>query len=536
MIKNYLKITIRNLSKHKFYSAINIFGLAIGLASCLLIFLYVTDELSYDRFHEKADSIYRVNWDFKWNNNEGIGAGTPPPLAVKLVNEIPEIKATTRIYPISDMIVRYEDKFFTETRILGVDPNFFDFFTVEVLAGNPATALSTPNSVILTREMAQKYFGPEPALGKILFIGEDKTDFAGPYSKTFKVTGVVEALPHNSHFQFDLLTSMSSHPRVKYFDWSWVWMQVVTYAMIEDPATISAIEAKIPAMVEKHGQATFKVIGTSYDELINSGGRWNFVFQPLTDIHLGSANIGNRLGPVGNRMYVYLFSVIAVFVLLIACINFMNLSTARSANRAKEVGVRKVLGSVRRTLVAQFITESMLFSVLAMLIAIGLTELFLPQFNQIAGKNLELNLLQHGVLPLFLLCLTLFVGLAAGSYPGLYLSSFRPVEVLTGKIGRDGKKSHLRNLLVVFQFAISIGLIICTLLVKKQMDYVRQVDLGFNKEGLIVISNENNRLGNQAVTFKEIIKNKAQVVNATISTAVPPFGGFQDFYKINSKG
>lgn len=537
MFHNYLKIAVRNFVKHKLYSFINICGLAIGLACALFILLWVRDEISFDGFYKNADDIYRVNWDFKWNNNEGIGPGTPPPLAATLVNEIPEVVAATRVFPVSKMIVMYEDKFFNEPLIRGVDANFFEIFDFELLSGNAQTALTEPNSVILTDETAAKYFGNAPALGKILTIGEAKLIFGRhTYRNTFKVTGIVKSPPHNSHVQFDMLTSISSHPEVKHFDWSWFWMQVTTYAKLKPDASTAAVEAKIPALVKKHAPAAFKRVGFSFDEMITSGGRWNFVFQPVTDIYLRSGQTGNRLGPTGNETYVYIFATIAVFILLIACINFMNLATARSANRAKEVGVRKALGSKKSMLVGQFLVEAIAFSAVAMLLALFLVELFIAPFNQLSGKNLQLDFFDSLWLPAVLILLALLVGVIAGSYPGFYLSSFRPVQIFRGAIRAGGKNQKLRNGLVVFQFAITIGLIVCTLLVQKQMDFFRQADMGFNKESVVVISNDNQRLGNQAEAFKEKLQSNSRFFNVAIATAVPPYYGFEDTYNAENKG
>lgn len=535
MLQNYLKIAIRNLFKHKGYSLINILGLALGMTCCMLIMLFVLDELSYDRFHEKADSIYRLNWDFKWSNQEGIGPGTPPPLAAALVNEIPEIVTATRIFPVADLITRCEDKVFNQSGILGVDANFFQVFGFKLLEGDAQTVLSQPNSVVLTDETARKYFGNAPAAGKTLVIGEDKMIFGRSYSSAFTVTGIVQNPPRNSHIQFEMLTSMASHPEVAFFDWSWIWMQMATYAVVREGASLIELEAKIAGVVQKQAPGALERVGLSYNEIIANGGRWNFVFQPLTDVYLGSASIGNRLGPLGNKIYVYVFTVIAVLILSIACINFMNLATARAAGRAKEVGIRKVLGSFRSKLIAQFLSESLLFSALAMLVALGMTELLLPSFNYISGKTLALNLFEPAWFSLLIVALAIFVGLAAGYYPGLYLSSFKPVEVLKGRAAAGLRSRNLRYALVIFQFVISISLIICTLLVQKQLQYVRDKDLGFDKENILVISNENTRLGNQAVLYKEAIKNNSLVANASVSTGVPPEWGFQDYYKIEGK-
>jgi putative ABC transport system permease protein len=536
MFKNYLKIALRNLIKHKMYSLINVCGLATGLACTILILLWVRDELSFDRLHENATDIYRINWDFKWNNNEGVGPGTPPPLAAALMREIPEVDAATRIYPVPKMVVRYGGRFFNEDRILGVDENFFEIFNFKLETGNAETALDEPNSVILSEASARKYFGDESALGKILTIGDSKEMFRKRYDNLFKVTAIVQNPPSNSHIQFDMLTSMSSHPAVSFFDWSWVWMQVTTYAKLDAGVLVPIVEAKIPAIVKKYAPAAFTRVGFSFDELMSGGGRWDFVLQPLADVYLGSTQIGNRLGPIGNRMYVYLFSIIAGFILFIACINFMNLSTARSAKRAREVGVRKAMGSARHELVAQFLIESIIFSLLALPIALFLVELAIVPFNNLSGKFLQFNLFDPHWLPAALLALTLFVGLVAGSYPGFYLSSFRPVQILKGKFHSSGNNLRFRNVLVIFQFAITIALIACTLLVQKQMNFVRQADLGFDREGVVIISNENHRLGDQAEAFKERLQAHSQIIDASISSGVPPNWGFQDYYKLEGKG
>ena len=313
-------------------------------------------------------------------------------------------------------------------------------------------------------------------------------------------------------------------------------MQMATYAIVDEKASLKELEAKITDLVALHAPASFDRVGFSYDELISGGGRWNFVFQPLTGIYLGSQHIGNRVGPVGSRTHLYIFSVVALFILLIACINFMNLATARSTSRAREVGVRKVLGSVRRNLVGQFMTEAMLQSVLAMVFAVGLAAALLVPFRQISAKPLDLNLLQTAWLPAALVLMTLIVGFLAGSYPSLYLSAFKPIEVLKGSIvsGRSGQR--FRNGLVVLQFAISIALISCTLLVHSQMRFFRQTDVGFDKENVLVISNENDRLNNQAASFKEILQSRPQIVHAALTTGVPPVYGFQDYYKVEGLG
>ncbi len=537
MFKNHLKIALRNILKNKLYSGINIGGLAVGLACAVLISMWVRDELSFDQFHQAKNEIYRINWDFKWNNNEGMGSGTPPPLAAALMNDVPDIAAATRIYPVPKQVVRYGENFFSEAHIFGVDQNFFEIFDFGLTDGDAKTALSQPNAVILTEEAAHKYFGGESPIGRIITIGEDQTQLGKSYQSAFKVSGVMKNPPHNSHFQFDMLTSISSHPLVEYFDWSWIWMRVTTYAKLAEGASAQSVEAAIPALVEKYAPPAFKRIGFSYDELLANGGRWDFLLQPLTDVYLGSSDIGNRLGPLGNRLYVYIFSIIAVFVVIMACINFMNLATARASKRAVEIGVRKVLGSKKSLFIRQFLSESTLFALLSLPAALLIVELFAPYFNQLSGKNLQLDLLNPLWFGPLLLLITVGVGVVAGSYPGFYLSSLNPAHVFKGPGGGSqvGRR-RLRNFLVIFQFAITIGLIAGTFLVQDQLRFVQQADLGFDRGGLVAVSNENNRLGEQAEAFKEKIKTNANFLDASISTGAPPSWGFQDYYKVEGKG
>ena len=535
MIKNFLKVALRNISRNRLYSLISIAGLAIGMASAILILFWVQDELSYDRFIPGVNQLYRVNWDFKWNGNEGVGPGTPPPLAGKLMNEVPGIESATRVRPMLRTVVRNGSQFFDEDGIVSADSNFLELFPFPIISGNPATALKSPNSVVLTESAARKYFGNESPMGKNLVIGQDEKNHYGVYQSLFRVTGVVKDPPHNSHIRFNMLTSMSSYPEVAWRDWSWVWMQLATYVRLKANVPPIAVQSKIPEIESKYLPAGLKRLGYSYDDMIKSGGHWHFVLQPVTDIYLGSSLTGNRLGPLGDRTEVYLMSVIAVLILLIASINFMNLTTARSGSRSKEIGVRKVLGSERKALVGQFLVESTLFSLLSLAIAVFLVEMFMPLFNDLTGKSLEFNLFRSWWLSPTLLLLGTVVGIASGSYPGFYLSALKPAAVMKGAAGSSSRKSALRNVLVVAQFTIAIGLITCTLLVKKQMDFVRNMNLGFNSNDVVAISNENERLGNRADAFRDLLKTHSQVIDASISTGVPPSYGFEDGYEIEGK-
>ncbi|HEX9829547.1 MAG TPA: ABC transporter permease [Bacteroidota bacterium] len=522
---------MRNLLKHPLYSAINIGGLAVGLACTLLILQWVRDELSYDRFYPDAEYLYRMNWDFKMEHNEGVGPGTPPPLAGKIGREVPGIVAATRFRNIANTVVRSQDKFFSENGIMAADSNVFNLFDFSMMQGDRSTSLVAPNSVVLTEKTARKYFGDEQAVGKALYIGETVQDMYGIYQNLFTITGVVQDPPNNSHIQFNMLTSMSSYPEVAWRDWSWMWMQMATYVKLEPSAKLPMVQERIHEVVKKYLSESRR--GISYDHIVKNNWRWNFVLQPMTDIYLGSRN---RLGPTGNRMNVYLFATIAWFVLLLACVNFMNLATARSLTRAREVGMRKVLGSEKKTLIVQFLMESFLFSVLAMLIALLLVEVFLGQFNLLSGKSLELSLVDPPWLPAALLLLTLLVTVLAGSYPSIYFSSFKPLHAFKRSFSVRTRRWSLRNVLVIFQFTVTTGLIACTILVQRQMNYVGNANLGFNKDGVVVISNVNNRLGGQVEVFKEKIKSHSQVVRVSVTTGVPPYWGFQDSYSAEGQG
>ena len=534
MFRSYFKVAVRNLLKNRMFSSINIGGLAVGLTCVLLILLWVRDELSYDRFHPGAENLYRVNWEFKLENSEGVGPGTPPPLASKMAHEVPGVVAATRLRNMTNTVVRSEDKFFPESGIVAADSNMFDLFGFTMVTGNPRTALAAPNSVVLTEEVAQKYFGSEPAIGRFLTIGDRVHDVYGTYENLFTVTGVVKHPPHNSHIQFDMLTSMSSYPEVAWRDWSWIWMQMATYVKLEPSASVPAVEERVQEVVRKYLSLSRR--GNSYDEIVRNHWRWNFVLQPLTDIYLGSANIGNRLGPTGSRSSVYLFGTIASFILILACVNFMNLATARSSTRAREVGMRKVLGSQRKTLVAQFLAESLFSSALAMFLALFLVEALMGSFNHLSGKTLRFTPLDPPWLSGALVVLTLVVALLAGSYPSVYLSSFLPLHAFKRTVRLSNRHWSLRNVLVLFQFTVTIGLIAGTILVQRQLNYVRSADLGFKKDGVVVISNENNRLGDQVNAFKDRIRSHSQVINASVSTGVPPYWGFEDSYKAEGQG
>jgi putative ABC transport system permease protein len=530
MIRNYLKIAWRNMLRNKVNSFINIAGLAIGIASVILILFFVQDELKYDRFLKQSDRIYQVNFNGIENGIEFLTGNTGPAVGQTLANEFPEIETYARIYRPGDIMVRYEEgnqtkNYFTEKGILGVDSNFLQVFTYQTLEGNPASCLEKPNSVVISERTAKKYFGNSNAIGKTLLFDTEKTPF--------RVTGVLQNIPSQSSLQFDILVPISSYSEVKKRSWNWFWLQVSTYVKLRDnvaidAASIEKLVAKFPAMVKKHA---FKRQGQTYDELIKKGGKLDFQLQPLTSVHLYSAGIGSRLTTLSNIKYVYIFSIIALFIIILACVNFMNLSTAQSAKRAKEVGIRKVLGSEKSQLIKQFLAEAMLYSFIATVFALVIVLLALKPFNLIAGKSFDFSLLFTGNVWVFVLGLFILTGLMAGSYPAFYLSSFKPVTVLKGmKLFKSGLGNYfIHNGLVVFQFTISTTLIICTIIVFKQLQFTQNKDLGLNKENVIIIANS-DRLENSQETFRQELTKLPGVINATVCSSIPTKVNFGDSY------
>jgi putative ABC transport system permease protein len=532
MIKNHLIITWRNITRNQVNSFINISGLAVGICCVILILFYVQDELKYDSSFKDANRIYQVNLNGIFGGNEFNFDATPPPAGKALTTVFPEVETYTRVHRPGDQVVRYKNKqaesFFTESKILAADSNFFELFNYPLKEGNRATCLQKPNNVVITEQTAKKYFGNRSPIGEFLLFGNERSPFV--------VTGLLLDVPSQSTLQFDMLTSMSSYPLVKYFDWSWVWCNVGTFVKLKanaanDAAAIKKLEAKFPAMVKQQAASAFDRIGQPFDEFIKKGGKWDFYLQPLTAIHLHSAGISSWHQNLGDIKYIYIFSVIAFFIIILACVNFMNLSTAQSAKRSKEVGIRKVLGSVKGQLVGQFLTEAMLLSFISTILAIVLVAVLLKPFNLIAGKELQLESLFENNNLLLVTALTMFTGLLAGSYPAFYLTSFKPVEVLKGlKQFRSSFGTLLiRNGLVIFQFTVSTCLIVCTIVVFKQLRFTRTQSVGFNKENIVVIAN-NNRLGKSEEAFRQELTKLPAVVSASVSTNAPTNGSFTDFY------
>jgi putative ABC transport system permease protein len=505
MFRNYLKVAVRTFLSRPGFSLINVLGLAVGVACCLLILLFVRDEMSFDRHNERLDRMYRAGLSAFVNNSAIEGAVTSAPMAKALVDEIPEVEAAARVRNFGFPVFRYGDKVFSEERVFWVDNSFFDIFTVPFVAGDPRTALEKPLTIVLTRTTARKYFGQESALGKVL-NADGRRDYV--------VTGVVEDSPRNSHFHYDFLASVETYPDSR----SPVWINnnYLTYFLLREGAKSEAVAAKLPGLVRKHvGPQVQAAIGVSLDQFIASGGRYDFFIQPVKDIHLRS-HYDHELEPNGDIAYVYIFSIVALGILAVAVINFVNLATARSARRAREVGVRKTLGSPRAQLVRQFLVESVLMAFLAVLLALLLVQILLPVFNRMTGKGLAMPYAENPATIPALLALVLVVGVLAGIYPALFLASFDPVTVLKTETAGKSRKSHLRNALVVFQFAVSVILLIGTLIVHRQMDYVRTRNLGFNREQVVVVEKVDD-IGNQLRAFKQELLANPRILGASNS-------------------
>ena len=526
MVKNYIKIAIRIITNQKFYSFINVCGLSIGIAVSLLITLYIMDEFSYDRFHKNAKNIHEVYLKGRLNDQEFFVYASCNPLGPVGIEEIPELEDFCRVALWTDMILKYEDIAFTEDKMLLADSNFFEFFTYQLIEGDPHTVLKEPNSIVLTESLAKKYFnyegpGDTNPLGKLMNIGN------GDW--LHKVTGIVEDPPHNTHIKFDLVMSLNSWEYMKRNQWT--SNNLTTFFLLNDNAELETAEGKIAKMVVTYvGPEVQQFLGISLEEFEEKGGSYGYFLTPLLDLHLKAATSETILEPHGDIKYVYILSAIALFIIVIACINFMNLSTARSANRAKEVGIRKTVGAQKGLLVSQFLLESVFFSLISMIIAFIIVYLTISTFNQISGKPLQIMTFFQPVPLMGMIMLIILVGLLAGSYPAFYLTAFKPTEVLRGRVVAGIKSSGIRSGLVIFQFSVSIGLIICTMLVYKQLQHLQKKNLGFSKENILIISNGGS-LGENKLSYVKEINTYNDIQSVSISNTAPPAQGSNSVFR-----
>jgi putative ABC transport system permease protein len=477
MIRSYLKIAFRNFVKDKFFSTINVVGLSVGIAVVLLIGLYITHELSYDRFHSKADRIYRIGTHLEMSGSITNFNTTFAPLGKAIITDIPEVRQVVRLYSQNDRILKQENLVFAEDNILFADPSFFSVFDFNLLSGDTSTALQKPNQVLLTPGLAKKYFpeiSPELAIGKSIFIDQ----------QLYEITGIVGEAPANSHFHYRAIASLASIPVGVNEQWN--SLNLALYLLLDTRAEIETVKKKISGVLEKHGFGKNAERSMVLESIVHN----------VKDIHLYS-DLRGDFEPNGSVVTLYIFGSVAVTVLLLACVNFVNLVTARSANRAKEVGVRKVLGSASYQLMRQFTFESIALVFVATLLALGLVELLRKPFTELSGKEIPIETLLNPAYLFSLVGFVIVLGIFAGSYPAFFLARFKPAQVLKGKIRSGFRNSKLRNVLVTMQFIISMVLIICALVVKHQLDHMRAKQLGFDKENVLVIENA-DKLSSQA--------------------------------------
>jgi putative ABC transport system permease protein len=511
MIKNYLKIAWRNLLKNKAFSFINILGLTIGITVCMMIFLFIMNEFSFDKFNSKGKNIYRVMRSYDASKQPAPWLSGP--YATALLIDFPDdIKKAVRVMPSNDLIA-FGNTSFNEKKVYLADSDFFSLFSFPLLKGNPSTVLKDPSSVVLTETTAKKYFGSvDNAMGKLVEM--DK-------SLHLKVTGIAKDIPSNSHLNFDLVVPLSNYFNYDFFK-VWINNNLFTYVLLDEHADKTQLEKRFPRFMDKY-------MGKDMEKI---GARFTLMLTPLSDIYFGP---GSSFDPIkhGDKAVVYIFLSIAVLILLIACINFMNLSTIRAVERSKEVGLRKVMGALRNHLVWQFIGESILLTAIACVLSIGLSEFLMPFYNRFLGYKLTVSW-NASPIYLFLTGVILVVGFLAGSYPAFFLSAFKPIESLKGKLRLGKGGSLFRQALVVVQFSISVFLIIGTIIIMDQMHYVKSKELGYDKEQTVIVPIDNNDIYNHMVTFKNQLQANSKIASVSLMSGEP--GGFFDEHTFEAEG
>jgi putative ABC transport system permease protein len=510
MFSNLLKHSVKSFKRQRAYIIINILGLSIGIACSLLIALYVINEASYDQYNVKKDRIFRTILNGKIGGQEVTTSSSPAIMGPTMVKELPEIEDFLRMNGRGPTVIEYNKQTFTEDHIIEADSSFFNFFSIQILKGDVKNLLNAPRKVVLSESTAKKIFGSENPIDKQIKIGSD--------TLRYTVTGVMADIPQNSHFEANALSSFMTNPRSK--EPHWMNNSFSTYFLLKPNSSYKTVDAKYPELLQKYvGPEIQKYTGISLNDFIAQGNKYRFYLQSLHDIHL-DPSIQQEFKASVDPKYLKIFGSIAILIVLIAAINFMNLSTAQATRRAKEVGIKKVAGSTRGMLVVQFFSESFMLSFIALIVAIIFIKLSLPFFNNLLGANLTLSLFSAWYTIPLLILFSVIVGFLAGSYPAFFLSSFNPYEVLKGSVKNSMQNGRLRRVLVVFQFAVSILLIVGTMIMYRQIKYMLNKDVGFKKEQLIVI-NRAEALGKKMKSFKETVKNISGVINITSSTAIP---------------
>ena len=524
MFKNLISHSFRSFKRQRSYIIINVLGLSIGIVCSLLIALYVINEVSYDKFNTRKDRIFRVILNINMEGKEESLYASPAVFGPSMQKEFPEIESflrMNRVYPIDIMC---NNQPFTEDHLVQADSSFFDFFTVPVLKGNPKNLLNAPRKVVLSSSAAKKYFGDENPIDKVLKIGSD--------TAVYTVTGVMADIPENSHFEANILTSFMTNPESN--DQIWMSASFSTYLLLKTNSSYVSLQKKLAEVVNRNiAPEIQKFMGISLSDFNAKGNKLSYDLQNLKDIHLDSS-VQQQFKDAGDPKYLKILGSLAILIIVIAAINFMNLSTAQASRRAKEVGIKKVGGSTRGLLIFQFLTESFILSFISLLIALIFIKVTLPYFNALIGAHLKLNLLSNWYSIPCLVLFTLVVGFLSGSYPALYLSSFNPYEVLKGSVKKSFHNGLLRRVLVVFQFAVSILLIVGTLIMYRQIKYMLNKDLGFNKEQIMVIE-KTGLLGTKMKSFKDAVKGIPGVINIGSSTAVPGRNNRTATYKMEGR-
>jgi len=483
MLKNLIKTAIRHILKHFGYSILNVLGLTLGITSALFLIIYVADEVSYDRYHEKADRIYRVSTKITEPDDQFIWTVAQIPFGPQVVHDYPEVQSFVRFIPMPRALYKYEDKEFNEENFCYVDSTLFDIFTYKVLKGEVKSALLEPKKIVLTEKIANKYFGKSDPIGKTLTTGTD----------TYEVAGVIQDVPTNSHFRFDAVASRNNLPKQL---GSWGNFGVFTYLLFPENFDVKVFEKKIQEMYGTYMKPIFGAMNIKME----------YIVEPITKIHLYSTKAGEP-EPTGSITYVRVFAIVAIFLVLIAAMNYMNLATARSTRRAREVGLRKVVGSHRGPLMLQFLSESMVFTIISLIISLVLLVILLPRFNMLAGKYFNLHVIYSPVVLLTLLGIILVVGLFGGSYPAFFLSRFSPVTVLKGEITQGSAGSLFRKILVVIQFTISVIMIICTLVVFRELNYLKTMDQGFDQKNVLSLQLNQSMIQKYPVLKEALLQN-----------------------------
>ncbi|MDP8314560.1 MAG: ABC transporter permease [Candidatus Celaenobacter antarcticus] len=508
MLKNYFKIAFRNLIRHRIFTFINVLGLAIGLVCFILIMLWIQDELSFDRHNSNFEQIYRIGTDTKMGEQEETGTWTAIPLGPALMEEIPEIESAVRLKGNYENLVSFEETSFLLDKIYYTDTEIFDVFSIPLISGSSSDLLTRPKTIVITESTAKQFFKNEDPIGKTLKF-DNKTEY--------EIVGVAKDWPANSHWHFQILASFCTLR--SYTDTNWLSHNLLTYIKTTEGVDEKVLSEKINDLFVQKADPLFQqALGTSIKEWEKSGNYYHLRLTPLAKIYLFSPS-DNAVGKKGDIRYVYLFAVIGFFILLVACINFMNLTTARSAVRAKEIGIRKVVGSSRKQLIKQFLMESVLISLLSMIIALIGIELLLPYFNNFTAKSLQMNFAGNFSFPAYFF-LAVLIGFIAGGYSAFTLSSFRILSILKGNLFKGKQKVGFRNALVLFQFTISIIVIICTIISVQQMKFINNKKLGFDKDHLLVIERA-HILKDQLPVFKEEILTSPAIISASAAFSVP---------------